>query len=247
MTSRLPPAWPKHLKVAPQPECEAAARHQVEQEMLDRAATYREQGQFREAEQLCVTVLTGNPRNPQALFLSGTLALDLDDTELAVLFSSRALQEKPEDPYYHLALAATHQRINEFELAARHFHRALALKPDLVGAFCGLGATLRQIRQSRTRPAALREGAQDRPRSQGGRGRLRRRADKPRPHGRGRALSERRHCPAQVCASCLQHFRGHAHVYQRTCRTEVNPCRADRSEAFLEPRHRTFTMRQARS
>ena len=140
MTSQLPPAWPKRQTIGPQPNARPAPGIQIEQEMLDRAATYREHGQIREAEQLCIKVLTANPRNPQALFLSGTLALDLDDTELAVLLLNRALNEKPDDPYYHLALAATHQRINEFEVAARHFHRALALKPDLVGAFCGLGA-----------------------------------------------------------------------------------------------------------
>ena len=141
MKNRLPPAWSKHLKSAPQPAARPMPRDQTDDEMLERAATYREKGQFREAEQLCFRVLRLNPHNPQALFLAGMLALDVRRRDLAVLYLNRAIKEKPKDPYFHLALAAAHQKASEFELAIKHFHRALALKPNLVGALCGLGLT----------------------------------------------------------------------------------------------------------
>src|SRR6187200_1464918 len=104
MNRPMPPAWPKRPMGASQPAAKPASRNQAEQEILDRAATYRERGQFREAEQLCVKVLKANPRNAQALFLSGALALDLDEPDLALLYLNKALKEKPADPYYHLAL-----------------------------------------------------------------------------------------------------------------------------------------------
>ena len=64
-----------------------------------------------------------------------------DDTDLAVQFLDRAIKENPKDPYFHLALAAAHEKASEFEPAIKHFRRALALKPNLVGALCGLGIT----------------------------------------------------------------------------------------------------------
>ena len=141
MKSRLPQAWSKHLKPAPQPVARPVPRVQSNDEMLERAKTHREKGELREAVQLCFRLLTLSPHDPEALFLAGMLALDVQDDDLAFQFLHRAIKEKPRDPYFHLFLAAAHEKAGEFESAARHFHRALALKPNLVGALCGLGVT----------------------------------------------------------------------------------------------------------
>jgi tetratricopeptide (TPR) repeat protein len=116
-------------------------RTPTDHDLLKMAAVHREKGQRREAEQLCLKVLKVSPRNPQALYLAGILAFDGDDNDLAVQYLQRAIKENPKDPYFHLAIAAAHEKINEFEPAIKHFQRALALKPNLVGALCGLGIT----------------------------------------------------------------------------------------------------------
>jgi tetratricopeptide (TPR) repeat protein len=141
MNSRLPPAWSKHLKVASQPAAKPAVRIQNHDETLKRAREHREKGQLREADQLCARVLKLSPDNPQALFLAGNLALDVEDDDLAIQYFERAVKEKPKDPYFHLILAETQAGASEFELAIRHFRRALTLKPNLVEALCGLGRT----------------------------------------------------------------------------------------------------------
>jgi tetratricopeptide (TPR) repeat protein len=141
MKNRLSPAFSKHLKPAPQPVARPAPRVQNNDEMFERAKAHREKGELREAEQLCFRLLKLNPNNPQALYLAGMLALDVQDDDLAFQFLHRAIKEKPKEPYFHLALAAAHENAGEFEPAIKHFHRALALKPNLVGALCGLGLT----------------------------------------------------------------------------------------------------------
>ena len=141
MKNRLPPAWSKHLKPAPQPAPKPMPRARTDDELLKMAVALRERGQSREAEQLCLRVLTSSPRNPQALYLAGMLAFDGDDTDLAVQFLVRAIKQNPKEPYFHLAIAAAYEKASEFEPAIEHFRRALALKPNLVGALCGLGIT----------------------------------------------------------------------------------------------------------
>jgi tetratricopeptide (TPR) repeat protein len=141
MKNRLSPAFSRHLKPAPQPVTgPPIPRTPNAHDLLKMAAVHREKGQFREAEQLCLRVLTSSPRNPRALYLAGMLAFDADDADLAVQYLERAIKENPKDPYFHLALAEAHEKVSEFEPAIRHFHRALTLKPGLVGGFAVWGS-----------------------------------------------------------------------------------------------------------
>jgi tetratricopeptide (TPR) repeat protein len=141
MKSRLPQAWSKHLKPAPQPVTRPASRRPNAQDLLEMAFAHREKGQARQAEQLCLRVLNANPRNERALYLAGILAFDSKESDLAIQYLQRAIKANPRDAYFHLAIAAAYEKINEFEPAIRHFQRALSLKPGLMGALCGLGIT----------------------------------------------------------------------------------------------------------
>jgi tetratricopeptide (TPR) repeat protein len=115
------------------------ANVQNHDETLKRAREHREKRQLREADRLCARVLAASPNNPQALFLAGQLALDIENADLAIEYFEKAIEQKPKDPYFHLTLAETRSGVNETELAIKHFRRALTLKPDLVKALCGLG------------------------------------------------------------------------------------------------------------
>lgn len=139
MKSRLPPTFSKHLKLAPQSATRPAAQVQNHDETLKRAREHRDKRQLREADRLTARVLSLSPNHPQALFLAGQLALDIENFDLAIEYFEKAATEKPKDPYFHLALAETRSAVNETELAIKHFRRALTLKPDLVKALCGLG------------------------------------------------------------------------------------------------------------
>src|SRR6188472_2947874 len=139
MKNRLPGAWPKRLQTATQSPSKPPVHSQTSDALLGQAATHREKGRFREAEQICLKVLQSNPLNAQALYLAGVLALDADDASLAILFLKKATKGKPRDPYFNLALAGAYEKVSEFEQAIECFKIVLASKPDLVGALCGLG------------------------------------------------------------------------------------------------------------
>ncbi|MEP9386075.1 sulfotransferase [Mesorhizobium sp. KR9-304] len=141
MKNRLPPTWSKHLRTAQGSASKPPVHGPTDDQLLSQAVAFRERGQFREAEQLCVKILQSNPHHPQALYLAGTLAFDSDQTDLAILYLKKAVKEKPKDPYFNLALAASYEKAVDYELAVQSFHRALAAKPNLVGALCGLGMT----------------------------------------------------------------------------------------------------------
>jgi tetratricopeptide (TPR) repeat protein len=141
MKNRLPPAWSKHFKTAQNPAARPLVRSPTDDQLLTQAVAFRERGRLREAEQLCVKILQSNPRHPQALYLAGMLAFDSDQTDLAILYLKKAVKEKPKDPYFNLALAASYEKAGDYELAVPSFQQALAAKPDLVGALCGLGIT----------------------------------------------------------------------------------------------------------
>ena len=143
MTSRLPPAFSKHLKVTlPARQVPGPGQHADDDAIVRQAAEQFRNGFAKDADRLCGMVLARNPRNPQALHLAGRLALDAGQHDLAIQYLENAVRERPKEPLFHLALAETYLSTNEPEKASRHFRRALAIKPDLVRALVGLGRAL---------------------------------------------------------------------------------------------------------
>ncbi|WP_245340456.1 tetratricopeptide repeat protein [Mesorhizobium sp. WSM4313] len=151
MSSRLPPAWAKHLKTrpsakAPPPRAVGPAvqskpgpsRGSADELMLKQALELQEAGRLTEAEELCLRVLARTPNHPLALYIQGTLGIGYDD-EKALGYFARAVAEEPQNPYYHLTLGETYLRLSEFSPAIEHIKHALALKPGLVEAICALG------------------------------------------------------------------------------------------------------------
>ena len=137
--SRLPPAFAKHLKQASRPvQRQAPSRSGIDQ-ALQLAKAHHDRGEFKQAEKLCVAVLSRDPRNAQALLLSGSLAGAVGDLPLAITFFKKAVEVKPNAAEAHMVLAGTCEDAREFDDAIKHFQRALALKPGLSAAYCSLG------------------------------------------------------------------------------------------------------------
>ena len=141
MKNCLPPSWAKHLKSGPRPVTGQRPRVQTDDEILRLARENQKQGRRREAERLCVSVLTRSPRNPDALYLAGTLALDGKDSSLAITYLERAVRGKPTDALFHVVLAQSYEDNGDLEIAQEHFRQALALKPTMVQALSGVGRT----------------------------------------------------------------------------------------------------------
>ncbi|WP_137932119.1 sulfotransferase [Mesorhizobium comanense] len=141
MSTRLPPAWSKHLKVQPARHVEPPKARPVSaptDDMLLRQALELQQAKrFPEAEELCHRVLARSPNHALALYILGTLGLGFDD-ELAISFLARAAASEPENPYYQLSLGEACLKVGDYPMAITHLQRACELKPGLIESLCSL-------------------------------------------------------------------------------------------------------------
>ncbi|TPJ73430.1 sulfotransferase [Mesorhizobium sp. B2-6-2] len=152
MSSRLPPAWAKHLKSGPtskpqvkqpalkRPKAEPPGRTQAVDQLLKQALQLHHAKRLPEAEELCHRVLELTPNNPLALYVLGAIGLDFDD-ELAIEYLSQACSLMPDNSYFQFTLGEAYLKVGEYSLAIEHLQRAYELKPDLVEALCALGQT----------------------------------------------------------------------------------------------------------
>jgi tetratricopeptide (TPR) repeat protein len=154
MNNRLPPAWAKHLKTQPaspkiaqspkagvpklQPSKAGPSRAQADEQLLRQALELQKAERLPEAEELCHRVLARTPEHALALYILGTLGLDVDN-ELAIKFFARAAAQEPSNPYYQLSLGEVLLKVGDYLPAIKHLKRACDMKPDLVEALCGLG------------------------------------------------------------------------------------------------------------
>lgn len=143
MSSRLPPAFSKHLKGRPAPKAELPrvnplSRAQADDMLLRQALELQQAKRLSEAEELCHRVLARTPNHPLSLYILGTLGLGFDD-ELAIQYLARAVGQAPQNPHFHLSLGEAYLTVGDSFLAIKHLQRACELKPDLVEALCGLG------------------------------------------------------------------------------------------------------------
>ncbi|RTL95020.1 MAG: sulfotransferase family protein [Hyphomicrobiales bacterium] len=152
MSSRLPPAWAKHLKSTPapklrqpNPQTASSVRHTAaDDQLLKRAYEHQKAKRLVEAQDLCLQVLARTPNQPLALYIMGTVCLGYDD-EVALRYFGRAVGEEPRNPYYHLSLGEAYGKLSEYSAAVKHIHYALELQPDLIEALCALGRVYTQF------------------------------------------------------------------------------------------------------
>ncbi|TJW12584.1 MAG: tetratricopeptide repeat protein [Mesorhizobium sp.] len=150
MSSRLPPAWSKHLKTQPAQKAQLPKARlpkakqptpslaEANDAMLRQALELQQANRLPEAEELCHRVLAKTREHPLALYILGTLGLGFDD-ELSIKYFARAVSQAPQNPYFHFSLGDTYLNVGEHTLAIRHLQRACELRPDMVEALCALG------------------------------------------------------------------------------------------------------------
>jgi tetratricopeptide (TPR) repeat protein len=108
---------------------------------LNQALTHHQQGRFREANQLYNEVLEQQANHPDALHLSGVLAMQTGNPRLAVELILRAIAfARNADFYSHLGEA--YRGLGEHEHAIRACRAALTIEPRHTDALNNLGVAL---------------------------------------------------------------------------------------------------------
>ncbi|MEZ2332717.1 sulfotransferase [Mesorhizobium sp. RCC_202] len=144
MSSRLPPAWSKHLGAAQKAKPQSISQPKASRPLgltddmvLRQALEHQQAKRLSEAQELCHRVLARSPNHALALYMLGTLGLGFDD-ELAIKYFARAAAQEPNNPYYQLSLGDACLKVGDYPLAIKHLERARELKPDLIEVICKL-------------------------------------------------------------------------------------------------------------
>ena len=113
--------------------------------LLQQAVTLHQQGDFARAQALYDEVLAADPRNFDALHLSGVLARQRGDAERALALIGQAIAIDDGKAIAHCNLGVALQDLRRHADALASFERALALQPRYPMAHSNRGNALRKL------------------------------------------------------------------------------------------------------
>ncbi len=106
---------------------------------LDRAMALHRAGDLGLALTAYQDLLAADPRNADALHLTGVLAHQMGRTSIGIACIEQALAINPKAPLYHRNMAELRKSTGDHRRAAVHLLQAVALKPDDASARVELG------------------------------------------------------------------------------------------------------------
>ncbi|MBP6878363.1 MULTISPECIES: methyltransferase domain-containing protein [Phenylobacterium] len=115
---------------------------------LHQAVAHANAGRWTDARGYAERVLAVQPRDPSAMNVLGTVALNTGRAGEAITWFERAATGQPKNPFIQYNLGEAHRRAQAYEAAAAAFVRAGRLKPDFAEAFAAAGDTLRRLGRS---------------------------------------------------------------------------------------------------
>ena len=109
---------------------------------LESGRQLQQAGRLQQAEDTYRHVLQLDPRQPDALYLLGTIALQTSRYQKAIELIRQAISIQPGNPYYfyHIGLAA--MALNNIAMALQAFQQAVQLKPDFPAVYNDMGVLL---------------------------------------------------------------------------------------------------------
>ena len=112
------------------------------QQALDLGVEHQNAGRLAEAENVYQQILKGNPNQPVALRLLGTVAHQLGNNSLAVDLITKAVAINPSDAEAYNNLGFSLYSLGKLEEAVASYNEALAVEPNLADALNNLGNAL---------------------------------------------------------------------------------------------------------
>lgn len=106
---------------------------------LETALEYHNQGELEEAQKIYRQILEHNPNHSDALHLSGIIAFQIGKNSIAISLITRAIRNRPDNPYYHTNLGSIFQSDGQYDKAAACYHKAIHIKPDYAAAYYNMG------------------------------------------------------------------------------------------------------------
>jgi len=112
------------------------------QSQLQQAVAHHQANRLKEAEEIYLRVRAADPKNFDALHLSGLIAYQQGRHAVAVSLLSRALKRTSTSAICLMRLGMAYTALGEFALAERHLRAAIKLDPTQPEAWANLAVTL---------------------------------------------------------------------------------------------------------
>ena len=113
-------------------------------QVIQVAREHHQAGRLSQAEAIYQQILQVAPNHPDALHLSGLIALRGGKNEIAIGLISRAISVNPSNPIYYINLGNALKDQGRLEEAILNYHQALSIKPDFAEACNNLGNALKE-------------------------------------------------------------------------------------------------------
>ena len=123
---------------------------------LEDALSLHEAGDLQGASTIYERLLARNPRDADALHLTGLIAHQRGEHQRAVAWIRRAIAERPAAPRFHFNLGNALAALDEAGAAAASFQRAAELDPSHAAAWFNLGSAAARLNEYGSAAAALR-------------------------------------------------------------------------------------------
>lgn len=107
--------------------------------LIQQGIVLQQQRRFVEAERNYQAVLRENPKHPDALNLMGVLAIEADQTRIAIDYLRKALEILPNEPMYLNNLGNALIIASQHEEAFAHLRKAVKIAPRFAEAWSNLG------------------------------------------------------------------------------------------------------------
>jgi len=111
---------------------------------LRKAEAYIQSRRLEEALAQCEKILTADPHQPDALYMSGKIAHLAGQNELAVELLNHAIRNNDRNHYYFNDLGLALYSLGQRDAAIQHYQQALALKPGYAAAHNNLAIVFQE-------------------------------------------------------------------------------------------------------
>ena len=106
---------------------------------LKKAVTFHQTGKFKDAYDLYQKVLKKNPKNADALHLSGLAAQEMGEYDEAVKNIQKAIKISPKNPTFNYNLGLVYFEQKNYQSAIKSYEKAVKIKPDYFEALNNIG------------------------------------------------------------------------------------------------------------
>ncbi len=129
----------------PKKNSSLAAASTALHQKVQQARVLQEQRQFAQAQAICDEMLKANPKQGEALFLSGLIAASTQQAKRAEILFHKATKADPCNANAHYRRGLSQQELGSQKAALESYERAIAINPQLAEAFVDRGNVLRLL------------------------------------------------------------------------------------------------------